>query len=116
LVTVSITDDDSSTPSIPANLRKTPTGIIQGGNFTVLWNASTGSPSTYRLEESIDGGVTWPVTFTINAPTLFKAFVKPNADADYLYRVKACNVSGQCSGYSSTLSVTTIAMCGSQPC
>ncbi|MGH8129703.1 MAG: Calx-beta domain-containing protein [Steroidobacteraceae bacterium] len=110
--TVTITDDDFAVPGIPPNLRTSPTGISFGGNYSVLWDAATGSPAYYVLEEQQDGGG-FNTSYTINAPTLFKAFNKGDINAIFTYRVKACNVNNQCSGYSNQ--VTKI-VCPSSGC
>lgn len=116
VVTVSITDDDPATPSVPANLRTVPVDVTQDLSYTVLWNASTGSPTNYKLEESLDSGSTWPTTYTINVPATSIGFTKPNGTATYTYRVKACNAAQQCSGYSNTVAIMTLTMCGEVPC
>lgn len=116
VTTVSITDDDPATPSIPANLRTSPVDITFDLSYTVLWDASTGSPATYKLEESLDFGSTWPTTYTINVPATSIGFTKPNGDATYTYRVKACNAGSQCSAYSNTAAIATVTMCGDLPC
>ncbi len=99
--TVTITDNDFAIPGIPGNLRTTPTGIAYGGNYTVRWDAPTGSPSYYVLEESQDGGGI--TSYAIYAPTLFKAFNKGDIDAIFIYNVRACNASDECSGNSSPI-------------
>lgn len=97
--TVTITDNDVAIPGIPGNLRTSPTGISFGGNYSVLWNAATGSPANYVLEETQDstGSIT---SFTINAPTLFKAFNKGDVNEIFTYRCRACNVNNECSSFS----------------
>lgn len=110
--TVTITDNDVAIPGIPGNLRTSPTGISLGGNYNVLWNAATGSPSYYVLEESQDGGG-YDTSYTINAPTVSKIFSKGDIDAIFSYRVRACNASNECSGYSN---VTVKVVCPSSGC
>lgn len=112
IATVTITDDDFAVPGIPPNLRTSPTGISLGGNYSVLWDAATGSSSYYVLEEQQDGGG-FNTSYTINAPTISKSFNKGDINASFDYRVKACNVSNQCSGYSNQ--VTKI-VCPSSGC
>lgn len=100
---VTITDDDGTVPSVPANLRSSPTGTSFGGNYSILWDASTGSPSYYTLEESLDAGATWPNAYTVTAPSVAQAFSKGEVNMTFRYRVKACNASAQCSAYSSII-------------
>lgn len=116
VVTVSITDDDPATPSIPANLRTSPADVTYNLSYTVLWDASTGNPAQYKLEESLNFGSTWPTTYTINVPATSIGFTKPNGDATYTYRVTACNAAQQCSGDSNTVAIMTLTMCGDLPC
>ncbi len=94
---VTITNDDSSAPSIPANCRKSPTG--NQANYSILWDASSGSVTHYVLMEALSSGWSGP-TYTINAPSTLKNFSnKPSGE--YWYRVKACNsATGACSAYS----------------
>lgn len=94
--TVTITDNDLAVPGIPGNLRTTPTPISFGGNYTVRWDAATGSPSYYVLEESQDGGG-FNTSYTINAPTVSKIFSKGEISAEFTYRVRACNAINECS-------------------
>jgi hypothetical protein len=97
--TVTITDDDPSTPTVPTGLTSTPTG--HAANYSVIWTASTGSPTYYTLDES--GTIDFAVAthYTINVPTVSKSFTSKPC-GEYYYRVKACNVSNQCSAFSST--------------
>ncbi|MGH3851644.1 MAG: Calx-beta domain-containing protein, partial [Pseudonocardiaceae bacterium] len=110
--TVTITEDDVTIPGIPPNLRSNPPGTSLGGNYSVLWDAATGSPAYYLLEEQQDGGG-FNTSYTINAPTLTKSFAKGDINATFQYRVKACNVNDQCSGYSN---VETKIVCPSSGC
>jgi len=99
--TVTISDNDFAIPGIPGNLRTTPPGIAYGGNYTVRWDAPTGSPSYCVLEDSQVGGGT--TSYTIYAPTLFKAFNKGDIDAVFTYVIRACNASDECSGNSNAI-------------
>jgi hypothetical protein len=97
--TVTIADNDLPIPGIPGNLRTSPAGVSFGGNYTVLWDTATGSPTYYVLEETREssGFVT---NYTINAPTVSKNFSKGNIEDNFYYRCKACNVNNECSIFS----------------
>ena len=100
--TGSIADLDASIPSVPANIRKSPaTGT--DSNYSILWDASTGTVNHYTLEEveSAPGSG----TLTYSSTTTFKAFNKGDVYLELTYRVRACTTAGesQCSGYSSSV-------------
>ncbi|WP_430392069.1 hypothetical protein [Dyella sp. 20L07] len=74
------------------------------GSYTVIWKASPGATS-YMLDESVDGGVTW---VALNANLSGTGYAITNKQGGgYLYRVKSC-AGSQCTGYttSATLGVT----------
>lgn len=101
-----ISDPSSSVPGVPGNLRTNPDGINYGNNYDVLWNASTGAPSYYVLEESAYSGFSPLIaTHTVNAPTTFK-YIWNGGYGDRYYRVRACNASNQCSAWSWTVVIT----------
>ena len=92
-----IADIDGATPSVPANLRITPTG--NAPTYSVAWNASTGGVAYYLLEETFNGNVGAP----INTSSTSKAYsAKPSGNYDY--RVRACNSANVCSIYSANVS------------
>lgn len=94
-----IADVDASVPSVPQNMRSNPN--IQsnpGGNYSVLWNASTGPVSYYRLEE-LDNTHTFIQFWNVNVPSVSKGFTNHPA-GEYYYRVQACTAGGQCSAFS----------------
>lgn len=96
--TVDITENDSSLPTVPANIRKNPTSGT-GRTYTILWDASSGIVDHYELQETdlINGTLT-----SYETTATSKGWTKPNAQQQYVYRVRACAVSGtsQCSALS----------------
>jgi YD repeat-containing protein len=101
-----IIDLDNSAPSVPGNMRTSPVGIITSGNYTALWNASTGPVSYYTLEREINNGGAFSggqSSYTINAPTVSRLFNPPGASGDHYLRVKACSATNQCSAWSSVV-------------
>lgn len=100
--TGTIADIDSSVPSVPANIRKSPTSG-NGWVYSILWDASTGPVDHYTLEEVESapgsGTTTYPVTAT------YKAFNKGEVYLQLVYRVRACATTNesQCSAYSGTV-------------
>jgi YD repeat-containing protein len=100
-----IQDNESPTPSIPLNLRKTQTG--QSPNFTVLWDLSTGAAGVnhYTLSEAGPAGaVTYTIPHPTSGTTASKAFSKGNGgERIFDYLVRACSTADEsmCSGWSS---------------
>lgn len=87
-------------PSVPANIRKSPTSG-NGSNYSILWDASTGTVNHYTLEEQdLQGGTT-----TYSVTTTFKTFNKGEVYLELVYRVRACATANesQCSAYSGTV-------------
>lgn len=104
--------DMEAAPSTPANFARNPaSGTVFGGSFSLTWSASSGPVNDYRVEESLDSGVTWPNTYVTTS--LLKQFNKGQVDQAFKYRVKACSVSMQCSAPSGIL---TVRVCPSSGC
>ncbi len=99
LGTVTVTVSLIVAPSIPGGL--TAPSTAADGNYTVSWSASTGTVTSYQLQESQNGG-SWNTvqTSTTRNRTFNKA---PNNYYDY--RVRACNQS-QCSPYTGSTRVS----------
>jgi len=72
------------------------------GAYAVSWG-TVATASTYRLEESANGGGWTEVQETGSTNTAFSG----KAYGTYSYRGRACNLAG-CSGYSGTVSVSVI--------
>ena len=72
------------------------------GDFTVTWTSASGA-TKYVLEEQSGGS--W--TEVYSGSSLSKDFSGKD-DGSYAYRVKACEGTTNCSGYSSTGSVTVL--------
>lgn len=72
------------------------------GTFTLNWPAASGVVASYTVEESANGGKTWPGQFTGITTTSWSTSDK--AVKTWLYRVRACNVTG-CSEPSAPLAV-----------
>lgn len=111
---VTITDDDNNAPSTPTGLGlASGTSPIYTGNYSIKWNASTGSPSYYELAEDLNADGTVDATYTITAPTVSKAFSKGSHYYEFQYTVRACSASSQCSAWSSPYFLT---VCGQGFC
>ncbi|HZF14669.1 MAG TPA: Calx-beta domain-containing protein [Steroidobacteraceae bacterium] len=97
-----IADIDASVPSVPGNIRKSPT-TGTAGNYSILWDASTGTVNHYTLEEveSAPGNS----TTTYSVATTFKSMNKGQVYLEATYRVRACTTSteSQCSAYSGSV-------------
>ena len=103
-----INDPSSAAPSVPGNLRTNEAGTTTDGNYQVLWDASTGSPTQYILEEATNPAFSplqSPSPYTINAPTTFKSISRSGNGVEFYYRVKACNAAAQCSAFSTPTSI-----------
>lgn len=102
-----ISDNDNTFPSKPLNMRTDPDGYATGV-YRALWDASSGQVAYYQLERDTDTGFTAPNynLYTINAPTTSQSFTQPTAEKDFFFRVRACNSSNQCSGWSNIAQIT----------
>ena len=100
--TVTITDDDPAVPTVPTNIRKSPT-TGTSGTYSILWNASTGTVNHYTLEEVQSAPSSGTVTYSVS--TTSKGFTKGNVYLELTYRVKACGTATetQCSAYSTSV-------------
>jgi hypothetical protein len=90
----------TTVPSVPTNLRKSPT-TGTGGNFSILWDASTGTVNHYTLEETQTAPTPGVTTYSVTGTS--KSFSKGNDYFELSYRVRACATSNesQCSAYTS---------------
>jgi YD repeat-containing protein len=94
--------DLNGTPTVPANIRKSPT-TGTGGSFSILWDASAGTVNHYTLEETeSSSGTPSIVTYTVTGTS--KTFSKTGCQT-LTYRVRACATSNetQCSAYSGSV-------------
>jgi len=103
--TATTTAPDTTPPSTPAGLAATAAGTTQ---INLAWTASTDNVGVtgYRVERCAGAGCT---TFAqVGAPT-GTTFSDSGltASTSYTYRVRATDVAGNLSGYSSTASATT---------
>lgn len=99
------------TPGVPTNLRTQPVGVANGGNYTVLWNASTGSVNHYTLHEVLEFGPGAPATadYIVIAPTTSKSFSKGGFEREFQYTVRACATADEsaCSAWSAPVWIGT---------
>jgi len=87
-------------PNVPAHLHASP-GISPDGNYSVIWDASTGAAAAYYNLKEGSGP-----TYVINAPTTAMGFNKPVVTGNtYTYQVQACASASLCSAYSGTATV-----------
>lgn len=83
----------SMVPGAPSSIT---TSSTQGNNssFTVNWSIASGSVTSYKLEQQLDGG-SWNLMYSgLDTSQTYSGL----ADGSYKYRVKACNSDG-CSSY-----------------
>jgi len=95
----------SNTASVttPSNIPSTPGLTAKAGtnssNFIVQWTVPSGPVSYYQLEEAVNWGA--PIYTTRYPPQTSEGYV--GGDTDWAIRIRACNASGQCSPWSSTV-------------
>ncbi len=75
-------------PGVPGAISAPSTSTT--GSYTVSWGASSGSVSSYQLQERMNGG-SWATVQ--NNTSLSRSFSKP-AGTFFEYRARACNSSG----------------------
>jgi hypothetical protein len=84
-------------PSVPG-ATSVPSAYNNTGAYTISWGASTGLVTAYELLESVVFGS----ETLIYSGTATSTSVSAKADNVYSYRVRACNTTAACSGYSAT--------------
>ena len=97
----------SNIPGLPGTPSSSDGGTSTDGAYTISWTAASGTVVDYELEEKVDND-NWAQVQKSSALNL--AF-SGKGDADYSYRVRACNTSG-CSAYTSTTMVTVLLIPG----
>lgn len=100
--TGTIQDNDDTFPGVPLNLRTNPVGSAYG-SYTVLWDTASGVVTYYELQRAQSSSFPSPTTYTISAPTTSMGFTAGAAEHDFDFRVRSCNSSAQCSGWSATV-------------
>ncbi|MDX2349628.1 MAG: RHS repeat-associated core domain-containing protein [Porticoccus sp.] len=83
----------SASPGVPSSISTSPVADNDGA-FTVNWGTASGTVTSYKLEQQVNGG-SWSQIYSGTSRS--KAF-SGLADGSYKYRVKACNSIG-CSAY-----------------
>lgn len=76
--------------------------IDTDGSFSISWGASSGTVSTYKLQQQINGSGSWATIQ--NTSALSKSF-SGLSPSDYQFRVQGCNSSG-CGTFTPAVTVT----------
>ncbi len=101
----------NTVPSTPANLRA---GSITSSGLTLTWDASSPNPITRFEFSGANSAQCPPLAFVIGVSngTFNRSCTGLSASTTYQLRVRACNGSApwHCSGWSNTVSVTTLAL------
>jgi hypothetical protein len=84
-------------PSVPG-ATSVPSPYNNTGSYTISWGASTGLVTAYELLENIAFGS----ETLIYSGTATSTSVSSKPDNVYSYRVRACNTTAACSGYTAT--------------
>ena len=81
--------------AIPQNL-VTSRAAPDDGNYTISWNAVSGSAGGYVLEESINigNGTNWTAVVLATDNATSHAFSNREGETNYKYRVRACVTTG----------------------
>ncbi len=87
--------------AVPQDLR-TSRAIPSDGNYTISWNAVSGSAGGYVLQESIDigNGTNWTAVMLSSDNATSHVFSNREGETNYKYRVRACVTTG-CTALSS---------------
>ncbi len=88
-------------PPVPGSI--TGPGDSTTGSYTLNWGSSTGATS-YTLQERLNSG-NWSTVQRQNSATTTESF-SGKSDGTYGYQVKACAGSTNCSGWTTTYTVT----------
>lgn len=91
----------STVPGVPSSISAP--GSDNDGAFTVSWGAASGTVTSYKLQQQVNGG-SWGEIYSGTSRT--KA-INGLTDGIYKYRVKACNSLG-CSGYRTAGNTTLV--------
>ncbi len=89
-----------TTPGVPGSIMGPST--TSDGEYTLSWGASSGDLTAYQFQESSNGGSSWSTIYSGNS---LNHTLNKNPNANYSYRVRACNNSS-CSNYTATKTVT----------
>lgn len=88
----------------PAQVTGLSAGTATATTVPLSWTAPSGSPTSYKVEASTNGGTTWTTAATVTTTSTTVGSLVPATS--YLFRVTAINAGGSGTP-SSTVSVTT---------
>ena len=94
------------TPAAPATITNPATST--SSSYTVSWAAVSGTVTAYELYEANNSGFTGATLAYSGTGT--SAPITGKTDGSYWYRVRACNGSGNCSGYTTVSSPTVVTL------
>lgn len=103
ITAMTLTAPDVQAPSVPAGFSsngKTTTSV------SLIWNASTDNVGVTRYEVRRNNNNS--LITTINAPTTNVMISGLAANTAYVFDIQACDASGNCSGFSTDVNVTTM--------
>ncbi len=89
------------TPATPGTITISDGSNSSDGAYQVSWGASSGAPTHYEYQESVDS--TWGTWVSTNLA--LNTQISGNGDGVYAYRVRACNTAG-CSAVRTSSNVT----------
>jgi hypothetical protein len=98
-------DGATAAPAAPSSLTAT---AASTGRINLTWPAATGSPSSYKVERSSDGGTTFAEIAMTDAAATGYTDLDLAPGTPYKYRVRSYNSAGT-SAYTATATATTSA-------
>jgi hypothetical protein len=111
--TATVTIINVNGPGVPTNLHTSPAGSANGGGFTLLWSAATGSINHYTIQE-LNENTSVTTLYTVAGTTTSKVFSKGGTTNTFNYQVRACASSDEstCSAYSNSVAINTCPAAG----
>lgn len=94
------TPNDTTPPTVPGSL----SASLSSGKVVLGWSPSSGAPTSYRIERSVNSATAFSQLATVSTPGYTDAAV--STGNTYGYRVKAVDAAGNVSGASNTATVT----------
>lgn len=102
------TDADGSYSARPFNVKLSPaaptnvTGTLHGSSITVSWTNASVIATSLTIQESTDGGSTWPTSISVGGTATQAVIPELTSGQTYTFRIIASNSYGQSTSAAST--------------